>query len=202
MGTVYQLPFITDSPVTFTSKSITELTTDERNYYDLATTNGLYVGYTTGSDATRLYFGSTSNGGVVAGYPHGMWYMGTVLGVGYNHMRAYAWSNNNTFTEPAKNTSYIIVLEDIYSTEQEAYDAIMGIQHVFPITYRPTNCSFPNAPVEATVGDTVTVPVAFTEGYQLGNPSDIYVTCNGVSVPSTYANGVLTFTMPDPSQSG
>lgn len=69
----------------------------------------------------------------------------------------------------------------------------------YPITYRPTNCSFPNAPTEAAVGDTVTVPVAFEEGYGIVNPSDIYVTCNGVSVPSTYNNGTLTFTMPDPS---
>lgn len=70
----------------------------------------------------------------------------------------------------------------------------------FPISYRPTNCYFPNAPTEAAVGDTVIVSVVFDEGYGIVNPSDIYVTCNGVTVPSTYNNGTLTFTMPDPSQ--
>lgn len=72
----------------------------------------------------------------------------------------------------------------------------VGMYH---ISYRPTNCTFPNAPTEASVGDTVIVPVSFTEGYGIVNDSDIYVTCNGVLVPSTYNNGTLTFTMPDPS---
>lgn len=75
--------------------------------------------------------------------------------------------------------------------------AAFGI--AFPITYRPTNCSFPNAPTEAAVGDTVIVPVTFPDGYGLVNESNIYVTNNGVAVPSTYSNGQLTFTMPDPS---
>ncbi len=69
----------------------------------------------------------------------------------------------------------------------------------YPITYRPTNCSFPNAPTEATVGNTVVVPVTFPAGYGLVNESNIYVTNNGVVIPSTYSNGQLTFTMPDPS---
>lgn len=69
----------------------------------------------------------------------------------------------------------------------------------FPIIYRPTNCTFPNAPAEAAVGDTVVVPVEFPDGYGLANTGDIYVQCNGVVIPSTYENGQLTFTMPDPS---
>lgn len=92
----------------------------------------------------------------------------------------------------------------IYNSSGEAYVAFNDgnwdfPSDTYPITYRPTNCSFPNAPTEAAVGDTVTVPVAFTEGYTLVNSSDIHVTCNGVLVPSTYDNGTLTFTMPDPS---
>lgn len=69
----------------------------------------------------------------------------------------------------------------------------------FPITYRLTNATT-TGPNEATVGDTVTVPLQFTTGYGIVNPAtDVYVTSNGVAVPSQYSNGVLTFTMPDPS---
>lgn len=71
----------------------------------------------------------------------------------------------------------------------------------FEITYRLTNCSAPTAPTRAGIGDTVTVPFQFMSGYGIVNPSsDVYVTNNGVVVPSQYSNNVLTFTMPDPSQ--
>lgn len=70
----------------------------------------------------------------------------------------------------------------------------------YPITYRLTNCTAPTAPTEAAVGDTVTVSLTFPEGYGVVNPaSDAYVSCNGVLVSSTYSNGQLVFTMPDPS---
>lgn len=89
---------------------------------------------------------------------------------------------------------------DTFATQQEAYDAIIG-NYKYPITYRLTNCSAPTAPVEAAVDDTVNVDFVFPEGYGIVNPSsDIYVTNNGVTVTSSYANGRLTFTMPDPSQ--
>lgn len=69
----------------------------------------------------------------------------------------------------------------------------------YPITYRLTNVTT-TGPNEAAVGDTVTVPFTFPEGYGVVNPSsDAYVTCNGVLVPSTYSDGQLVFTMPDPS---
>lgn len=90
----------------------------------------------------------------------------------------------------------------LYNTKQEALAAMNdGIWDTirYPITYRPTNCSFPNAPTEAAVGDTVVVPVTFPDGYGLVNESNIYVTNNGVVIPSAYSNGQLTFTMPDPS---
>lgn len=70
----------------------------------------------------------------------------------------------------------------------------------FPITYRLTNCAAPTAPSEGAVGDTVTVTPIFPDGYGVINPTtDAYVMNNGVLVPSTWSNGVLTFTMPDPS---
>lgn len=74
------------------------------------------------------------------------------------------------------------------------------IEPVYPITYRLTNCTASTAPTEAMIGDTVTVPFQFTSGYGFVNPSsDVYVTNNGVVIPSQYSNGVLTFTMPDPT---
>lgn len=85
---------------------------------------------------------------------------------------------------------------DYFSNQIDARNALMGL---YPITYRPTNCSFPNAPTEAIVDETVVVPVSFPDGYGLVNESNIYVTNNGVVIPSTYSNGQLTFTMPDPS---
>ena len=89
-----------------------------------------------------------------------------------------------------------------FDTENDLYqafeEAIFGSTS-FPITYRLTNATT-TGPDEAAVGDTVTVPLTFPEGYGVVNPStDAYVTCNGVLVPSTYSNGQLVFTMPDPS---
>lgn len=86
------------------------------------------------------------------------------------------------------------------STQLIATSFNTGSTILYPIAYRLTNCSAPSAPTEAAVGDTVTVTPTFTDGYGVVNPSsDVYVTCNGVTVPSIYTNGVLTFTMPDPS---
>lgn len=89
-----------------------------------------------------------------------------------------------------------------FDTENDLYqafeDAIFAPTN-FPITYRLTNATT-TGPNEAAVGDTVTVPLTFPEGYGVVNPSsDAYVTCNGVLVPSTYSDGQLVFTMPDPS---
>lgn len=90
---------------------------------------------------------------------------------------------------------------DPFDTYEEALYALTHYSPIvtYPITYRPTNCSFPDAPTEAAVGDTVVVPVTFPDGYGLANESNIYVTNNRVAIPSTYSNGQLTFTMPDPT---
>lgn len=124
------------------------------------------------------------------------------------HSSAYKYNINQTKTvdnvlvyyylsgnPPADNISFDRNFSDI----QEAAEYIYRLGQTYPITYRPTNISFPNAPTEAVVGNTVVVPVTFPDGYGLANPDDLYVQCNGVLVPSTYENGQLTFTMPDPS---
>lgn len=87
-----------------------------------------------------------------------------------------------------------------YSSKDElfrAFDAIMRV--AYPITYRLTNCTAPDAPTEAAVGDSVSVSFVYTEGYGITDNTNVYVTNNGVIVPSTYSDGVLTFEMPDPN---
>lgn len=69
---------------------------------------------------------------------------------------------------------------------------------LYTITYRDTNATH-SGPVEAAVGDNIVVNYTFPDGYGIVNSSDIYVTNNGVVIPSTYADGTLRFTMPDPS---
>lgn len=120
----------------------------------------------------------------------------------YNEMQ---WNDNDIGTLIMSGSNIHIppqyMLVDYYYSYQEAYNAISQyIVEAYPITYRLTNATT-TGPNNANVGDTVTVPLTFTEGYGVVNPStDAYVTCNGVTVPSTYSNGQLTFTMPDPSQ--
>lgn len=93
----------------------------------------------------------------------------------------------------------VIPNEETFHNQDEMFHSFLG-SFSYPITYRLTNCTAPSAPTGAAIGDTVTVPFQFTSGYGIVNPSsDVYVTNNGVVVPSQYSNGVLTFTMPDPS---
>lgn len=112
--------------------------------------------------------------------------------------------NNVTFYSSVGKPSYqyaLVLNATPFNSESEAITAFLAISESYPITYRLTNCTAPSAPTEAAIGDIVTVPLQFTTGYGIVNPSsDVYVTNNGVVVPSQYSNGVLTFTMPDPSQ--
>lgn len=87
-----------------------------------------------------------------------------------------------------------------FDTLSDALDAISirPISSNYPITYRLTNCTAPDAPSEASIGSTVTVPFVFPDGYGIVNNENVYVTNNGVIVPSTYSDGVLTFEMPNP----
>lgn len=90
---------------------------------------------------------------------------------------------------------------NIQSTLEECYaiaETYFGIGSLYPINYRLTNCTAPDAPSEASIGSTVTVPFVFPDGYGIVNNENVYVTNNGVIVPSTYSDGVLTFEMPNP----
>ncbi len=80
----------------------------------------------------------------------------------------------------------------------DAIRTVWGIPK-YPITYRLTNASASSAPTEAAIGDTVNASFAFPSGYGIANSNNVYVMNNGVIIPSTYSNGTLTFTMPDPT---
>lgn len=127
----------------------------------------------------------TVNSYINSNYP-GVYFVYTGTGVA---REGETWYIPSPFIE-TNNALYDIAGPYLYNIVKDKY----------PITYRLTNCTAPSAPTEAVVGDTVTVPITFPEGYGIVNPSsDAYVTCNGVLVPSTYSNGQLVFTMPNPS---
>lgn len=97
-------------------------------------------------------------------------------------------------------SNYMVSTIPLYSSRNEALEAFAAGIASYPITYRLTNCSAPTAPIEAMIGDTVEVTPSFSSNYGIINPmTDVYVMNNGVLIPSTWSNGVLTFTMPDPS---
>lgn len=83
----------------------------------------------------------------------------------------------------------------LYESIEAAYTAL-GIFDASTITYRLTNCSAPSAPESANSGDTVSVNFVPVEGYGFITSSDVYVTNNGVVIPSTLSGNTLTFTMP------
>lgn len=121
------------------------------------------------------------------------------LAPGYSDLYGYLITDINlAFPYPEWITDsevYVPVYHDVQDFIDEVYK---GAIH-YPITYRLTNCTAPDAPSEAVVGDTVSVPFVFPDGYGIVNNENVYVTNNGVIVPSTYSDGVLTFEMPDPN---
>lgn len=125
-------------------------------------------------------------------------YMPTATGSYSDFYYGYNIGSNGYLTTATSPILY--VFPDLNSALFDMDDGIWDYAPTtYPITYRLTNVTT-TGPNEAAIGDTVTVPLTFPEGYGVVNPSsDAYVTCNGVLVPSTYSNGQLVFTMPDPS---
>lgn len=122
----------------------------------------------------------------------------TPLNGGEQYNWIYIASNTINYEEPRILNSAF----DGYFTSRESLVAaaleLVPSYPSVPITYRLTNATT-TGPSEATVGDTVTVPLVFPSNYGVVNSSNAYVTNNGVVIPSSYSNGVLTFTMPNPS---
>lgn len=123
---------------------------------------------------------------------------GDHLGIGCPYSSRITFTGNSSWGE----TPHFPGALNYYSTEADAVDAIVSVVGPGPapintITYRLTNCTAPAAPEQAESGSLVTVHLTPDSGYAFINPSsDIYVTNNGVAVVSSYANGVLHFTMP------
>lgn len=187
------------------------------NYSASSLTNGGCYTTVYGTSGKGRFIGTTNTAKMVA------FYVNTILYVVAQETTSGALSNTNDpnyvrqmsvetavsgypgyyyYRESSSFDSFIRPNPDMipFNSLSEAMELI-GEQFVesYTITYRLTNCTAPGAPTEARVGNTVVVHVTFPDGYGLVNDSNIYVTNNGVVIPSTYSNGQLTFTMPDPS---
>lgn len=70
------------------------------------------------------------------------------------------------------------------------------------IKYNLVNCTAPGAPLNATPGNTVSVPLRFPTGFSVVNPeSDVIVRNNGIRVNANYSTdqtntGTVSFIMP------
>lgn len=213
MGTVYTLPVLNYPNLVPDGTVVVSSTAENNCRYVLAnglliagngTSNGILCGSNVDGTLSAWYHNSDGDSGryyFVAINRTSNWIRssGSISDISSASYRTASWGYNNlanTFIYGSNASLGYSAILDFYPNKAEAERAL-GIN--IPITYRPTNCSFPGAPTEAAVGDTVVVPVAFPDGYGLVNESNIYVTNNGVVIPSTYSNGQLTFTMPNPS---
>lgn len=213
MGTVYDIPVCNiDIGSGFTIWE-GEGTSLQNSFINWEISNGLHV-YSCPSayrvdELKEGYFASYDSGVKVAFYERPDYQIGMVFSKSNRGARLYKYFRENR-TRVQGITSTLSGLTDIAfwgdDYPEVAYtlvdlfpsynDALAAIN--VPITYRLTNCTAPLAPTSAVVGSIVNVPISFQSGYGIVNPeSDIYVTNNGVIVPSTYSNNTLTFTMPN-----
>lgn len=217
MGTIYTLPVLTYPNFVPTGTGV--VTTD--NYDDClyginnsllvcgnGTANGVGSGSNVANTICAWYInteGSSDRYYYIAINRNSSWIHSTVsiTDLSSSTFRSCGWGLTTNANEPlyGSNANYgYTMLVNPYSSVSEAERAL-GIGN-YPITYRDTNCTH-SGPNDAFVGNVVSVSYQFPEGYGIVNPSaDIYATNNGAVIPSQYSNGVLTFTMPDPSQSG
>lgn len=127
---------------------------------------------------------------------HNPWTTTRVTYKGNSYLFAPPWSGYNDVSQFSATGCWANC--PVYSSAAAFFWEEYSVPYDPTITYRLTNATT-TGPSEAAIGDTVIVPLTFPEGYGVVNPStDAYVTCNGVLVPSTYSNGQLVFTMPDP----
>ena len=228
MGQIYTLPVITGITEDITGFSRWDSQTPTQSQINVCNTvksNGLYVGsvrfnlgvayqyFAAGENDDLLYaapFAYRPNSSnytidlIMAVRPNARWYHVVYVGTTEYVLETSRMSMTDSGIFETGGTYYLGSPGDLplsyYSSREEALDAISPyIISGYQIVYRDTNCTH-SGPDEAIVGDTVTVNYTFPDGYGIVNPSsDIYVTNNGVVIPSQYSNGVLTFRMPDPS---
>lgn len=199
MGTVYTLPY---GSRTF-SNSALAFTKSSKTYGVLTTTvneGGYFVGYGNATYAnppvSALLFWLPRGGQIYTvadnGDFNGPFVTADYLGIGTGC--SIEENPGDWVTQYRTDWEWLI---DVYDTKSDAIAALKGrVETGDPITYRLTNCTAPNAPEGARSGNTVTVTLVPDTGFAFINDSDILVTNNGITVQSTFSNGVLTFTMP------
>lgn len=164
----------------------------DMDMYVLGRNSGIYViGYLNNNKIYAAFYSREAGRIVTSGITYNS---GTIMA------NNYISDNVSDFYRSTNATSYISLNIDVVSSLQEADSLFAGYSERYPITYRLTNASIDSAPTEAAAGEIVNASFTFPEGYGIVNTSsDIYVTNDGVVIPSSYSNGVLTFTMPDPN---
>lgn len=208
MGTVYTLPYISGiSSVSSFSSTIASLSGDNLAAYNALLNGGLYIvdGLNNYGNASASYIANPVSNEVskVAFYLDtnrvAYWITGNRCSMNvYSRTSSLPYTSVTYYSGNTAPDGYFTYTStnlhvDVFNSSEDAYSALFDK----PITYRLTNCTAPSAPQAATAGATVSVQLQFAEGYDIVNPtSDIYVTDNGVIVPSVYSNGTLTFTMP------
>lgn len=121
-------------------------------------------------------------------------YTSTAAGNYYNIHRALFITNAGECIVPSSWSSY-------FTSESQIapYCAANGFRVFsdnYPITYRLTNCTAPNAPTEASGGSEVVINITPSQGYILRSSGVSVVDSNGVSVPYILQGNQIMFTMP------
>lgn len=217
MGTVYNVPYFESTPtwqevqarglLAFMSDDpSTGLIENCYSYYGASTGSVKLVGYHYGNnnsaygvclasdEAFECYGASVESNSLYSWGAYNAYYGGVYADVDFSGLYWFAYGGGSN---PRAGQWFI----DNYSSQYEGVAALKNaVRVIYPITYQAVNADTSTCPVEAVVGDTVTVVPSFPSGYGIVNPTtDVYVMNNGVLIPSTWSNGVLTFTMPDPS---
>lgn len=201
MGTVYTLPVIAEGANATISTIISNAFRIRLRSTSSSDTGGLYIWSNIANVKLAMYLvGSTIYRVVKFPDGSGTYFTGVLFDSEPPVSKQITTITGESYIENTQMYQEEYNVIDYFNTQEEAL-AALGYNTKYPITYRLTNCTAADAPAEAAVGETVVVPIEFPDGYGLANTGDIYVQCNGTVVLSTYENGQLTFTMPDPSSS-
>lgn len=216
MGTVYTVPYFESTPtwqevqahglLAFMTDNPSTSRVENINYYYGASTDsvklaGFYYGDNNSgygvclaSDEAFISYGAyVENSSLVGWRNDNANYGGVYADVDFSGLYWFAYGGGSN---PRAGQWFI----DNYASQHEGVIALKNaVRVIYPITYQAVNADTSTCPVEAVVGDIVTVIPSFPSGYGIVNSNNIYVTNNGVVIPSNYSNGVLTFTMPSPS---
>lgn len=213
MGTVYTLPVVTAD--TLIANGMKIATRNETGNYYICGSNIADSKLAAFSDnsALREFYPNFPQGNGFMFVNDAVWdyiyYAGSSsisnIGIVTIMELEYLWPGYDSFVICTDSSASITLLPsiDVFPTDVEAA-AALGLtigSRQYPITYHYINSSV-TGPLEAAVGDTVTVSAVPDVGYGITDAStQILVTNNDIAVPYAWdaANQRITFTMPDPS---